>query len=128
MRARTRIGDDQVVELAEMFRLMSDPTRLRIILACLDAPAPASTRRPQSEKWRNGSVSRRRWCPTICVCSERRVFLAPSGAGDLVARIIPFISNSLRCTRDRSFAQIRLIPVIAPRLQMNRISGRPLSF
>ncbi len=39
MRARTRIGDDQVVELAEMFRLMSDPTRLRIILACLDAPA-----------------------------------------------------------------------------------------
>ena len=40
MRARTaRIGDDQVVELAEMFRLISDPTRLRIILACLDAPA-----------------------------------------------------------------------------------------
>lgn len=39
MRGRTRIGDDQVVELAEMFRLMSDPTRLRIILACLDAPA-----------------------------------------------------------------------------------------
>lgn len=40
MRARvTRIGDDQVVELAEMFRLMSDPTRLRIILACLDQAA-----------------------------------------------------------------------------------------
>ncbi|WP_456309433.1 ArsR/SmtB family transcription factor [Siccirubricoccus soli] len=39
MRGRERIGDDQVVELAEMFRLMSDPTRLRIILACLDAPA-----------------------------------------------------------------------------------------
>jgi len=39
MRARERIGDDLVVELAEMFRLMSDPTRLRIILACLDAPA-----------------------------------------------------------------------------------------
>jgi ArsR family transcriptional regulator len=38
MRDRVRIGDDQVVELAEMFRLMSDPTRLRIILACLDAP------------------------------------------------------------------------------------------
>ena len=38
MRGRVRIGDDQVVELAEMFRLMSDPTRLRIILACLDAP------------------------------------------------------------------------------------------
>src|SRR5690349_4979897 len=39
MRGRVRIGEDQVVELAEMFRLMSDPTRLRIILACLDAPA-----------------------------------------------------------------------------------------
>jgi ArsR family transcriptional regulator, lead/cadmium/zinc/bismuth-responsive transcriptional repressor len=38
MRTRERIGEDQVVELAEMFRLMSDPTRLRIILACLDAP------------------------------------------------------------------------------------------
>ncbi len=35
----TRIPDDQVVELAEMFRLMSDPTRLKIILACVDAPA-----------------------------------------------------------------------------------------
>jgi len=34
-----RIPEDQVVELAEMFRLMSDPTRLKIILACLDAPA-----------------------------------------------------------------------------------------
>jgi ArsR family transcriptional regulator len=33
-----RIGEDEVVELAEMFRLMSDPTRLKIILACLDAP------------------------------------------------------------------------------------------
>lgn len=39
LRARTRIGDDLVVELAETFRLMSDPTRLKIILACLDAPA-----------------------------------------------------------------------------------------
>jgi ArsR family transcriptional regulator len=38
MRARSRIGDDQIVELAEMFRLMSDPTRLSIILACLDEP------------------------------------------------------------------------------------------
>ncbi|MFT8243318.1 ArsR/SmtB family transcription factor [Roseomonas sp. BN140053] len=36
---RGRIAEDQVVELAETFRLMSDPTRLRIILACLDAPA-----------------------------------------------------------------------------------------
>jgi ArsR family transcriptional regulator, lead/cadmium/zinc/bismuth-responsive transcriptional repressor len=39
MRGRLRIGDDQVVELADMFQMMSDPTRLRIILACLDAPA-----------------------------------------------------------------------------------------
>ncbi|MBR0681003.1 winged helix-turn-helix transcriptional regulator [Roseomonas eburnea] len=39
VRARTRIGEDLVVELAETFRLMSDPTRLKIILACLDAPA-----------------------------------------------------------------------------------------
>jgi ArsR family transcriptional regulator len=38
MAVRDRIGEDQVVELAEMFRLMSDPTRLRIILASLDAP------------------------------------------------------------------------------------------
>src|SRR5829696_3636078 len=33
---------------------------------------------------------------------------------DLVARIIPFNSNSLRCTSDRSFVQIWPIPVIAP--------------
>jgi ArsR family transcriptional regulator len=30
------VGEDEIVELAEMFRLMSDPTRLRIILACLN--------------------------------------------------------------------------------------------
>ncbi len=35
-----RIAEDQVTELAGMFWLMSDPTRLRIILACLDTPAP----------------------------------------------------------------------------------------
>jgi ArsR family transcriptional regulator len=40
MGIRERIGEDQVVELAEMFRLMSDPTRLRIILGSLDAPVP----------------------------------------------------------------------------------------
>ena len=39
MRARMKVGDDLVVELAETFRLMSDPTRLKIIIACLDAPA-----------------------------------------------------------------------------------------
>lgn len=37
-RMALRINEDEVVELAEMFRLMSDPTRLKIILACLDAP------------------------------------------------------------------------------------------
>lgn len=39
---RQRIGEDRVVELAETFRLMSDPTRLSIILACLDHPASVS--------------------------------------------------------------------------------------
>ena len=37
--AHMRLSEDQTTELADMFRLMSDPTRLRIILACLDAPA-----------------------------------------------------------------------------------------
>jgi hypothetical protein len=30
--------DDQAIQLAEMFRLMGDPSRLRIIIACLQAP------------------------------------------------------------------------------------------
>jgi ArsR family transcriptional regulator len=34
------VGDDAVVELAGMFWLMSDPTRLRIILACMAGAAP----------------------------------------------------------------------------------------
>lgn len=38
MATGVRINEDEVVELAEMFRLMSDPTRLKIILACLDQP------------------------------------------------------------------------------------------
>ena len=29
------MSEDQVYELSEMFRLMSDPSRLRIILSCL---------------------------------------------------------------------------------------------
>lgn len=36
-----KLDDDQIVELSEMFRLMGDPTRLRIILACLSGPIPA---------------------------------------------------------------------------------------
>ena len=30
------LADDQVTELAEMFRLLGDGSRLRIVLACLD--------------------------------------------------------------------------------------------
>lgn len=33
-----RLDADQTAQLAEMFRLMGDPTRLRIILACQGAP------------------------------------------------------------------------------------------
>jgi len=33
-----RISEDQTVELADTFRLMADPTRLSIILSCLDQP------------------------------------------------------------------------------------------
>jgi ArsR family transcriptional regulator len=32
------ISADQAFEIAEMFRLMGDPSRLRIVVACLDAP------------------------------------------------------------------------------------------
>lgn len=34
--------DHRTIELAEMFRMMGDPTRLRIILACLDEPTCVS--------------------------------------------------------------------------------------
>lgn len=33
-----RNSDDTIIQLADMFRLMGDPTRLRIILTCLDIP------------------------------------------------------------------------------------------
>lgn len=33
-----RLADDQVAELADMFRLLGDGSRLRIVLACLDGP------------------------------------------------------------------------------------------
>ncbi len=32
------LDDDTVIQLAEMFRLMGDPTRLRVILGCLPGP------------------------------------------------------------------------------------------
>ena len=34
-RGSERLSEDQVYELSEMFRLMSDPSRLRIVLSCL---------------------------------------------------------------------------------------------
>lgn len=37
-----RINEDQTAELADTFRLMADPSRLRIILTCLDAPTSVS--------------------------------------------------------------------------------------
>ncbi len=42
MTAAPSITDDQAIELAEMFRLMGDPSRLRIIVACLTAPVCVS--------------------------------------------------------------------------------------
>ena len=32
------LSDDQAIELAEMFKLMGDPSRLRIIASCLYSP------------------------------------------------------------------------------------------
>jgi DNA-binding transcriptional ArsR family regulator len=32
------IADDRVVPVADLFRLLGDPTRLRIVLACANAP------------------------------------------------------------------------------------------
>ena len=34
-----RLADDQIYELAEMFRLMSDPSRLSIVLNCMSERA-----------------------------------------------------------------------------------------
>jgi DNA-binding transcriptional ArsR family regulator len=36
--AAPRVSDDDAVRLADMFRLLGDPSRLRILLACLNAP------------------------------------------------------------------------------------------
>ena len=39
LRTVVSIGsEDTIVQLADLFRLMGDPTRLRIILACLAEP------------------------------------------------------------------------------------------
>jgi DNA-binding transcriptional ArsR family regulator len=34
----TALSDDRASELADMFRMMGDPSRLKIIIACLDGP------------------------------------------------------------------------------------------
>lgn len=36
------ITDDQAAELSEMFKLMGDPSRLKIIVACLSTPTSVS--------------------------------------------------------------------------------------
>lgn len=38
MTASLPITDDQAVELADMFRLLGDPSRLRVVLTCLARP------------------------------------------------------------------------------------------
>ena len=42
MRAKVSITEDQALELAEMFRLMGDASRLKIVLACLEEPVCVS--------------------------------------------------------------------------------------
>ncbi|MEQ9519116.1 MAG: metalloregulator ArsR/SmtB family transcription factor [Parvibaculum sp.] len=38
-----QLSDDQTADLAEMFRLLGDPTRLKIVLALLDEAVPVGT-------------------------------------------------------------------------------------
>ncbi len=40
--ARTTLDDDQTAELAEMFHLLGEPTRLRIVVYCLAGPVSVS--------------------------------------------------------------------------------------
>lgn len=37
-RSALLLADEYAAELADLFRLLGDPTRLRIVLTCLDAP------------------------------------------------------------------------------------------
>ena len=39
----TQIDNDQITELAEMFNLLGEPSRLKIILACLDEEQSVSS-------------------------------------------------------------------------------------
>ena len=34
------LSNDQTIELAEMFKLLGDPTRLKIVIECLSGPLP----------------------------------------------------------------------------------------
>ena len=34
------LAEERAAELADLFRLLGDPSRLRIVLTCLDAPTP----------------------------------------------------------------------------------------
>ncbi len=40
--ARTTLDDDQTAELAEIFHLLGEPTRLRIVVYCLAGPVSVS--------------------------------------------------------------------------------------
>ncbi len=40
--ARTTLYDDQTAELAEIFHLLGEPTRLRIVVCCLAGPVSVS--------------------------------------------------------------------------------------
>ena len=47
---------------------------------------------------------------------------------DLVARIIPFSFNILRCARERCFTQIKPILITSAQLKMSCIFAEPISF
>ena len=42
IRRHKKVDDDRAPELADLFRLLGDPSRLRIVIACLDAPVAVS--------------------------------------------------------------------------------------
>jgi DNA-binding transcriptional ArsR family regulator len=42
VRRHKKVDDDRAPELADLFRLLGDPSRLRIVIACLDAPMAVS--------------------------------------------------------------------------------------
>ena len=40
--AMSAVAEDELVQLADMFRLLGDPTRLRVLVACLASPLSVS--------------------------------------------------------------------------------------